>query len=427
MRLPSPDASDDVLLDAIQKQTIRYFWTYAHPNSGMALDRSIPGPYGPDAVAVGGTGFGVMALLAGVERGWLPRSAVLDRMQSILAFLGAADRYHGVFPHFLDGRTGRAIPFSVDDDGGDIVETAFLMMGLLTCRAYFDRPDPAEARLRHAIEGLWRAVEWNWHVRRGGTALLWHWSPNCGWAKDFPVSGWNECLVTYVLAAGSPTFPIEPSVYHLCWAGGATFANDGLFYNVHLPLGPDFGGMLCFAHYSFLGLDPRSLVDRYANYWIQNVAHVEINRRHCVANPGGYAGYGVDCWGLTASDDDRGYNQHAPDFDMGVITPSAALSSFPYAPDEAFQALRTFVGRLGRQLWTPRGLRDSFCESRNWFAPTTLAIDQGPIVGMIENYRSGLLWSLFMSCPEVRSGLRVLGFAQGQPAEPSACREPTDA
>ncbi|MHB2169990.1 glucoamylase family protein [Alsobacter sp. R-9] len=415
MRLPAADAADDVLLDAVQRQTLRYFWHYAHPVSFMALDRSVPGTYGPDAVAVGGTGFGLMGLLAGVERGWLRRSAVLERLRAVVGFLGSAERFHGVFPHFLDGRTGRAIPFGADDDGGDIVETAFLMMGLLGCRAFFDRPDMAEARLRTAIDDLWRAVEWDWHAGDGAT-LYWHWSPTVGWARNFPVAGWNECLVTYVLAAGSPTHPIETAVYRSCWEGGAAFRNGNVFYGVRLPLGPDFGGPLCFAHYSFLGLDPRRLADRHVHYWEQNTAHVEINRRHCIANPGRYEGYGADCWGLTASDDDLGYNQHAPDCDLGVISPTAALSSFPYAPEHAFLALRTFTGRLGRKLWTPRGLRDSFCESRNWFAPTTLAIDQGPIVGMIENHRSGLLWSLFMSCPEVRAGLDRLGFSERSPA-----------
>ncbi|MCP8940970.1 DUF3131 domain-containing protein [Alsobacter sp. SYSU M60028] len=412
MSLPDADDSDDALLDAVQRQTLRYFWEFAHKPSGLALDRSTPDPgYGPDAVAVGGSGFGLMAIVAGVERGWIPRAEAVERLRRVLAFLERADSFHGVLPHFLDGRTGRAIRFTRKDDAADLVETAFLMMGLLCCRQYFLGHDAGEIEIRQKADRLWREVEWSWHTRDGEDLLYWHWSPNNGWAMNFPIRGWNECLIAYVLAASSPTYPIPPTVYHHGWAGGPHFRNGREFYGIRLPLGPDFGSSLCFSQYSFMGLDPRGLVDRYADYWEQNVAHTRINYEHCVRNPNAYEGYGPDCWGLTASDDDYGYNQHAPDVDLGVISPTAALSAMPYAPDRSMAALRTFLGRLKRRLWTQRGLRDAFSEARGWYAPSTLAIDQGPIVVMIENHRSGLLWDLFMSCDEVRAGLARLGFA----------------
>ena len=400
---------DTDLLDAVQRQTLRYFWEGAHPHCGLALDRSVPGPYGPDAVAVGGSGFGLMALLAGVARGWVEPGDFRQRLRTVLDLLEGADRFHGVFPHFLHGRTGRVIPFAPTDDGGDLVETSFLMAGLLCVREWLRLAEPADAFIPR-IDALWRAVEWDWHTRGGRPALYWHWSPNNDWAMNFPIRGWNECLITYVLAAGSPTHSIGAETYHQGWAEGPAFRNGRRFYGVELPLGPDWGGSLCFAHYSFLAVDPRGLHDRYADYWRQNLAHTLIHREHAIRNPGGYAGYGADCWGLTASDDDRGYHQHAPDNDVGVIAPTAALSSFPYTPAYSMQALRTFMGRLRERLWTPLGLRDAFCESRDWYAPATLAIDQGPIVVMIENHRSGLLWRLGMSCPEMRDGLARLGF-----------------
>ena len=322
-----------------------------------------------------------------------------------------ADRHHGVFPHFLNGTTGRTIPFTVLDDGGDVVETAFLMAGLLCCRQFYDGASPDETSVRETIERLWREVEWSWYTRGGSQALYWHWSSKHQWAMEFPVRGWNECLIAYVLAAASPSFPIDADIYHRCWASGRAFRNGREFYGIRLPLGPDFGGSLCFAHYSFMGLDPRGLADTYANYWEQNVAHTLINREHCIRNANKFVGYGPGCWGLTASDDDYGYNQHAPDYDLGVIAPTAALSSFPYTPDYSMDALRTFLGRLRPRLWTPRGFRDAFCETRNWYASSSLAIDQGPIVVMIENHRSGLLWDLFMSCPETAQGLKRLGFS----------------
>lgn len=403
-------SNTETLLDLVQSQTLRYFTDLAHPVCGMALDRSIPGQYGPDAVAVGGSGFGVMALLVGAERGWISRENLVARMQVILAFLETADRFHGVFPHFLDGTTGRAIPFDTLDDGGDLVETAFLMAGLLTARQYLSGPTEAERALRRRIDNLWRDVEWSWYTAGSDDTLYWHWSPNCAFARNFPIRGWNECLVAYVLAAGSPTWPIDRQIYERCWVGSPTFLNGREFYGIKLPLGPDHGGDMCFAHYSFLGIDPRGLRDDHADYFEQNRRHALVQHAYCQSNAKGFKGYGPDCWGLTASDDDFGYHAHSPATDIGVIAPTAALASFPYVPDVALRALHVFMGRLADRLWTPYGLRDAFCEERGWFAPACLAIDQGPIVGMIENYRSGLLWDLGMSCPEIRAGLDRLGF-----------------
>ncbi|MGH6930681.1 MAG: glucoamylase family protein, partial [Dongiaceae bacterium] len=266
------------------------------------------------------------------------------------------------------------------------------------------------AELRNRINGLWLDVEWNWHTRGNSNVLYWHWSPNNDWSMNHEVRGWNECLIAYVLAAASPRYPISADVYHRGWAQGRDFKNGRAFYGTELPLGPDYGGPLFFAHYSFLGLDPRGLKDGFADYWEQNVRHVLINREHCIRNPRGFKGYGADCWGLTASDNYEGYNAHAPDNDLGVIAPTAALSSFPYTPDHSMQALRHFYHRLGDRIWGDYGFKDSFSESNDWYAESYLAIDQGPIIGMIENHRSGLLWRLFMSCREVRDGLRKLGF-----------------
>jgi hypothetical protein len=208
----------------------------------------------------------------------------------------------------------------------------------------------------------------------------------------------------------SPRYPIDPSVYHRCFASSRDFLNAQPYYGIELPLGPDLGGPLFFAHYSFCGLDPHGLKDRYADYWDQNVRHVGINRAHCIANPLGHQGYGEACWGLTASDDPDGYAAHAPDNDNGTISPTAALASFPYAPQEAMQVLRHLLRKHGDKVWGKYGFVDAFNPSRGWYADTFLAIDQGPIVVMIENHRSGLLWKLFMSVPEVQEGLRKLDF-----------------
>jgi hypothetical protein len=348
-------------------------------------------------------------MLAGASRGFLPRAEVRARITKIVDFLGCAESYHGVFPHFLNGATGRTIPFSEKDDGGDLVETAFLMMGLICARQFFGASTPAEAHLRAAIDKLWQAVEWNWHTQ-DRNVLYWHWSPRHGFAMNHAITGWNECLITYVLAAGSPTHPIAPDVYHRGWTNSPVFRNGQSYYGIELPLGPAYGGPLFFAHYSFLGLDPRGMRDRYADYFAQNRAHVLINRAHCIVNPRGFSGYGANCWGLTACDGDAGYSAFSPTNDQGVIAPTAAIASMPYTPDESMAALRHFYEHYSNEIWLAHGFADSFNCTQNWVASGHLAIDQGPIVVMIENFRSGLLWKLFMSCDEVPAGLARLDF-----------------
>lgn len=402
---------DEALIDAVQRRTFRYFWEGAHEDSGLALDRrSLDSAADDHKVAVGGSGFGLMALIVAVERGWVARDAALARLRRMLDALLRATRYHGVFPHFFDGTSGQTIPMTVQDDAADLVETSFLVMGLLCVRQYFAEDTAAARRLRADIDALWRDVEWDWFTRGGRDVLYWHWSPRHDWAMNHEVRGWNECLITYVLGVAAPRHAIDPRVYHQGFAAGPGFVNGREYHGIELPLGMPLGGPLFFSHYSFLGLDPHGLEDRYADYWELNTRHVRINRAHCIANPHGHRGYGETCWGLTASDDPDGYLAHAPDIDNGTISPTAALASLPYLPAEVMRVLRHLLVVHGDRLWKEYGFVDAFCEGRDWFARTFLAIDQGPIVVMMENHRSGLLWKLFMSVPEVRAGLRRLDF-----------------
>jgi len=403
---------DEELLEAVQRQTFNFFWEGAHPESGLALDRCTARQERSNhKTAVGGSGFGIMAIIVAVERSWISRETALDRLGRILDALNAATVYHGAFPHYLNGRTGATIPFHRKDDGGDVVETSYLCMGLLCARQYFQRDTRVETTLRARITRLWEEVEWDWYTRGGGEVLYWHWSPNNDWAMNHKIRGWNECLITYVLAAAAPRYPIDPVVYHHGFASGAGFLNGRSYYNIELPLGMPYGGPLFFTHYSFCGLDPHGLKDRYADYWELNRRHVAINRAHCVANPGNYPGFGEFCWGLTASDDPQGYLAHAPDLDNGTIAPTASLASLPYAPREVMSTLRHFLKQHGTRIWGPFGFFDAFCEQRNWFSEVYLAIDQGPIIVMMENHRTGLLWKLLMGVPEVQTGLRKLGFS----------------
>lgn len=403
---------DEALLDAVQRQTFRFFWEGAHPASGLAPDRRTTRDEAvDDLVAIGGSGFGVMAIIVAVERGWVARETAVERINRMLDVLSRATCYHGAYPHFMNGVTGATIPFSRKDDGGDLVETSLLFQGLLCARQYFQQDTPAERSLRGRITVLWEEVEWDWYTQGGRKMLYWHWSPWNGWAMDHEIHGWNECLITYVLAASAPRYPVSAEIYHRGYAAGRDFYNGKRYHGIELPLGQPGGGPLFFAHYSFCGLDPRGLSDRYGDYWRQNVAHVRINHAHCVANPKGYKGYGADCWGLTASDDPYGYGAHAPDNDNGTISPTAALASLPYAPAEVMRALRHFLRHHGERIWQRYGFVDAFSEQQDWAADTFLAIDQGPIVVMMENHRSGLLWKLFMAIPEIQNGLRKLGFS----------------
>lgn len=401
-----PRISDDDLLTLVQKQTFKYFYDMAHPVSGMALERNTSG----NTVTSGGSGFGIMALVTGVSRNFITRAEGLARMQKIVGFLKTADRFHGAYSHWIDGNTGKALPFSTKDDGGDLVETSYLMAGLLTARQYFNGIDAAETALRADINTLYNGVEWSWYRNNNSSVLYWHWSPNYNWDMNVPIRGWNECLITYIMAGSSTTYPIPKSVYDAGWAQNGAMKNGSTYYGVQLPLGPANGGPLFLDQYSFLGINPKGLSDAYANYETQTKAHTLINYNYCKANPKAYLGYGENCWGLTASDISGGYSASSPTNDLGVIAPTAAISSMPYTPTESMQALKFFYYKIGHKTWGTYGFYDAFSLQTQWFASSTLAIDQGPIIIMIENYRTGLIWNLFMSCPEVKAGMKNFGF-----------------
>jgi hypothetical protein len=424
---------DSALLEIVQRQTFRYFWDYGHPVSGLARERDntvrgqyywdyineadgapnfSKGTFGPEACAIGGSGFGILSTVVAVNRGWIGRDTALKRLIKIVDFLQKADCYHGIYPHFMDGVTGKTIPFGRLDDGADIVETSYLFMGLLTARQYFNKDTPMEKYFRNRVSDMWRDADWNWHSKGGNEHLYWHWSPRNDFDMNFPVFGYDEALITYIIAASSQTHPISKELYENSWVKGGGWKNGKSYYGITLPLGNyEGGGPLFFEQYTYMGIDPNGLKDDNGiDYAEQTKNHTLINRAYCMANPKKFKGYGADCWGLTAGDSFKGYVAHCPEDDRGVIQPTAALSSFPYTPEYSMQALKHFYYDLGDKIWGPYGFADGFSESHNWYAKTHLAIDEGPIVVMIENYRTGLIWKLFMNCPEIKTGLRNLGF-----------------
>ena len=413
---PASFSDDDAMLDYIERVHFNYMWDGAEPTSGLARERiHLDGDYpehDQDVVTTGGSGFGIAGLVVAMDRGFITRDQGIERLTRIVDFLERADRFHGVWPHWLYGPTGKVKPFGQKDNGGDLVESSFLMQGLLCARQYLNRDTDVEKNLVKRINDLWHGMEFDWYTRGGQDVIYWHWSPEYEWEMNFPLEGYNECLIVYVLAAASPTHTVPASCYHKGWARSGGIKTDAAPYGYPLELkhngAEQTGGPLFWAHYSWIGLNPKGLKDQYADYWNVVRNHAMSNYKYCVENPKHYTGYGPDCWGLTASYSTEGYSAHCPGNDLGVITPTAALSSFPYTPEQSMAALKGFYGR-GESIWGKYGFYDAFSPASGWTLPRYLAIDQCTIAPMIENYRTGLMWRLFMSCPEVQQGLEKLG------------------
>lgn len=422
--VPEVKLTDEELMDLVQKKTFAYFWDYAHANSGMAKERYIPQDptFDQNIVTTGGSGFGLMAIVSAMSRGYITKAEGLERLNKIANFLSTADRFHGAWSHWIDGNTGHVIPFGTIDNGGDLVETSFLTVGMITVREYFKNGSTDEKALAQKFDDLWKGVDWQWYTNNQNV-LFWHWSPNYAWQMNFPLQGYNECLITYVMAAASPTHAIAPIAYHTGWARSGGIVSGLTKYNLPLILkhngAEEFGGALFWAHYSYLGLDPNQLSDQYANYWDLNSNQTKIDYLYCVANPKGYKGYGANYWGLTASysrnsDGSIGYDAHMPSNDKGIISPTAAISSIVYTPLESKALMRNLYENFKTDTWGVAGFYDAHSQQYQWTAPRYLAIDQGPQIVMLENYRSGLLWQLFMNAPEVKQGLLTLGFHSGK-------------
>mgnify|MGYP003575241623 CR=1 FL=1 len=418
--------TDDELLDMVQEANFRYYWEGAEPNSGMALE-NIPGRR--TMIASGASGFGIMALIAGIERKFISREEGVDRFVKIVDFLEKTDKFHGAFSHFISGETGKAVPFfGPVDNGGDLVETAFLAQGLIAAKAYFSNSDPKETLIRKKITKIWEGIEWSWYRKTADSKyLFWHWSPDHQWKINHKLIGWNETMIVYLLGIASPTNAIPASMYYTGWASqdkeaqdyrkgwgqttdGSLYTNGNTYYGIPLKVGVSNGGPLFFIHYSYLGADPKQIKDKYTDYFSNNRNIALINYRYSVENPEKHKGYGEGAWGLTASDGTWGYAASEPveRMDDGKMTPTGALASFPYTPEESMKALKNYYRNYGSFLWGAYGFRDAFNLAENWCSPIYMGLNQAPITVMIENYRSGLFWKLFMSDPDVQNGMKKL-------------------
>lgn len=417
-------SSDEKLMDKVQRDVLKYFWDFAEPNSLLGRERyHTDGIYPQNdahVITTGGSGFGLMTILVGVERGFIPRKEAVKRLTHMADFLAKSDRHHGAWSHWINGETGKTVPFGRKDNGGDLVETAFLVQGMITVREYFKNGNTEEKALAKKMDDLWKGVEWSWYTKGGEKILYWHWSPNYGWEMNFPLKGYDETLITYILAASSPTFPIDAETYHKGWTRNGTFATDKTKYGLPLYVkhngAEEYGGPLFWSQYSYLGLDPTDLSDRYIkNYFDLNKNHALISYKYAQENPKNWKGYGPNYWGMTASytrnkDGSVGYTAHMPSNDNGVITPTAAISSFPYTPKESMNVLRFLYTQKPQFIGVAGPYDATSIHYNDWFTPRYLAIDQGTISPMIENYRTGMLWKLFMNAPDIQKGLKKLDF-----------------
>jgi exo beta-1,2-glucooligosaccharide sophorohydrolase (non-reducing end) len=410
--------SDDELLTMVQEASFRYYWEGAE---------YIPGRH--NMIASGASGFGIMALIAGTERKFISRSESVARFEKILGFLQGAQTFHGAFPHFINGTNGKVETFfGKRDNGADLVETSFLLQGLLAARQYFSGTDSRERSIRDKITSIWEKVDWNWFKQSPESKFLyWHWSPDQAWAINHKLIGWNETMVTYLLAIASPSHPVAAAMYYTGWANqdltgqeyrsawgktkdGSMYTNGNTYYGNKLDVGVSNGGPLFFTHYSYMGYDPKLITDNYTNYFRNNQKIAKINHRYCVENPKKYLGYGDDSWGLTASDGPFSYSadEPVPHADHGKIAPTGAISSFPYTPEESLKALKNYYFNNGKFLWGEYGFRDAFDLTNNWCSEIYMGLNQAPMTVMIENYRTGLIWKLFMRDPDVKAGMEKL-------------------
>ncbi|NVO19413.1 MAG: hypothetical protein HXX13_06920 [Bacteroidetes bacterium] len=416
--------SDEELLTMVQEASFRYYWEGAEAKSGLSKE-DIPGRQ--NMIATGASGFGIMALLVGADREFVSRDEAATRLVKILNFLEKAETFHGAYPHFINGLNAKVEPFFGSlDNGADLVETSFLMEGLLAAKEYFSGITPKEQIIRKKITGLWEKVEWDWFRQNPDSKFLyWHWSPDQGWVINHNLIGWNETMVTYLLGIASPTHPIPPGMYYSGWAnqdsvgqkyriawGGTTdgsmYTNGNTYYGYSLDVGVSNGGPLFFTHYSYMGYDPHAITDKYTNYFTNNQKIAKINYCYCLKNPKQFKGYNENSWGLSASDGPYDYSadEPIPARDCGKITPTAAISSYPYTPEESLKALKTFYFTYGKFLWGEYGFRDAFNLTDNWCSEIYMGLNQAPMAVMIENYRTGLIWNMFMINKDILNGLK---------------------
>jgi hypothetical protein len=414
-------------LTELQEAGFRYFWEMAHPVSGLSRE-NLPG-WDRNLCSIGSTGFSMFNYIVGVERGFITRKQAAERVLKATDFLlNDVDRFFGIYPHWVNGETGKVIPFEVGNDGSDMVETSFLVMGLFAAREYFDGTVATEQKIRIKVNKVWESIDWISHAttRPDGTkALYWIWSPTKKEFMNLYCQGFSECQMLYLLAMSSPTHAVSDDFYWEGWEQQG-FYEKYTMHGVELDFPWTYRIPLFPAHYSYMGLDPNKIKFKGKPYY-------DILKNWCLAQyryfptrKDDFKGYEHPLWGLTASINPSGYKAHAPgdawehsvNLDDGTVAPTAALSSMPYLPAESKAAMTEMFTKYGDRLWGPFGFYDAFNLTVDWFPKEYLSIDVGPIAPMIENHRTGKCWDVFMQAPEIQKTIKRI-----HRTEPEASRQ----
>lgn len=429
---PAPDkAAADAFLDSLSHDTFLYFWEQAEPSNGLVPDRWPT----PSFSSIAATGFGLTSYLVGVERGWVKRDEAATRVLTTLRFfrqapMGEAETgttgHRGFFYHFLDMKTGvrfQQVELST-------IDTGLLMAGILSCQSYFDGESETETAIRAAADSLYRAVDWSWAMN-GNPVMSMGWHPERGFL-DATWRGYNEAMILYVLALGSPTHPVPAETWK-AWTD--TYQWGNYYGQDHVNFGPLFGHQYSHMYIDFRGIQDAYMRTKGMDYFENSRRATLANRAYCIDNPGGWKGYSEQVWGLTACDgpgnEQANPNVHFTGYhargaaqwyveDDGTLAPTAAGGSIPFAPEICIPALQQMRSQFGDRLYGPYGFRDAFNLSivrrdgtEGWFDPDYLGIDQGPILIQAENYRSGLVWEVMKRNPYIREGLQRAGFEGG--------------
>ena len=421
---PSAQAiEEEALLDSLQYTAFQYFWNEANPSNGLIKDRSTT--WSPCSIA--SLGFGFSAICIGINNGWVSREEGRGRILTALETLWNGPQgsgpdgymgYRGLYYHFLDMNTGTR----VWDCEVSTIDTALLFAGILDAKQNFSTSDPLDVEVRALADSITYRADWDFFRNlRPGIALAW-W-PETGFSPHQWI-GYNEAMILYIIALGSPTHPVPESAWST-WTSGYSWRSHYGYSYVNFP--PLFGHQ-----YSHCWIDFRFIQDDYMRgrgitYFENSRRATYAQRAYCIDNPGGWTGYGENLWGLTAGDGPDGYKARGappPQNDNGTIAPTAAGGSVPFAPEIAIPALKNMYETYRDDLWSTYGFKDGFNLSLNWWGPDYIGIDQGPIILMIENHRNRSVWSRMMLNPDIQRGLERAGFDLATGADELAVSAP---
>ncbi len=448
LETPGPATGTDAQLDDLQRRTFDFFWETTNPRNGLAVDRWPT----PSFSSIAAVGFALTAYPIGAARGYVTHEQARERVLTTLRFLNGAPQgpaargmtgHRGFFYHFLDMATGERFK----DTELSTVDTALMLGGVLFCQSYFAAEHPAEAEIRRLAEALYRRVDWRAAQTPASLApaINMSWKPESGWGK-WAWLGYNEGMLVYLLALGSPTFPVEPAAWD-AWTTEYDKTWGAYYGQPHLAFGPMFGHQYSHVWVDFRGVRDAYMRRRNSDYFDNSRQATIAQRNYAIANPGRWKGYDGEVWGLTACDgpadvkhayagEIREFRQYSArgaggggNFDDGTLAPTAAGGSVAFAPEIAIPCLAAMRRRYGANVYGRYGFIDAFNPSFDfvdappavgrripgvgWFGPDYLGIDQGPILAMVENHRSGLIWSTMRRNPHIRRGLQRAGFTGG--------------